>query len=126
MTTRRAPARKTATPAPRPVGEATAAEGYQIIRYARTRHFALYDEQGRLVAVMVYRKGASAVQARLEIQAQTIADQQRQIDTLTALVPQFRAKAQPAGDARQLWLFAAEDQAAYAARSGPTGPAPSR
>ena len=38
----------------------------KIDRYGNTRFFALYDADGSLVCVTVYRKGAEEVRRRLE------------------------------------------------------------
>ncbi len=92
--------------------------GLHIERYYNSRNFALYDGQD-LLAVTVYRKGAEAIKTRLEADAQTIADQQRQIDALKALAPQFQARATPPANSQpwrpplQLPLLAAEDLADY-------------
>jgi hypothetical protein len=80
-----APEASPSTPAAR------AEEGgrFHISRYHTTRNFALYEGNG-LVAVTVYKKGAEAVQERLESDAQTIEDLQRQVAELTA---RFREQA---------------------------------
>lgn len=74
------------------------------------RHWALYDH-GELVAVTLYKKGAFSVKSRLEMHEETIAEQQRQIETLTTVTPIFRHKA--ARRAEQLPLIAAEALDAY-------------
>jgi hypothetical protein len=53
-----------------------------ISRYHSSRHFGLFDNNG-LVVVTVYKKGAEAVRQRLEAEARTIEDLQRQIAALT-------------------------------------------
>jgi hypothetical protein len=60
-----------------------------ISRYHSSRNFALYDDNG-LIAVTVYKKGAETVQERLETDARTIADLQRQLAEQTA---RFREQA---------------------------------
>lgn len=50
--------------------------------YHASRNFALYDANG-LVVVTLYRKGAEAVRQRLEADARTIEDLQRQLADLT-------------------------------------------
>ena len=37
----------------------------KIERYGKTRFWALYDEDGALIAVTVYKKGAEEVKRRL-------------------------------------------------------------
>jgi len=39
-----------------------------ITRYRKTRFWALYDEDGELICVTVYRKGAEEVKRRLQSQ----------------------------------------------------------
>ena len=108
---------------------------FHISRYHTSRNFALY-ENNELVIVTVYKRGAKAVKERLEADAQTIADLQRQVADLTA---RFRAQAtptpqpslaecfniqQPWRPPRQLPLIA-EDLTAYRITS-PRRPAPRR
>jgi hypothetical protein len=50
----------------------------------------LYDDH-ELMAVTVYCKGAEAVRERLEAQERTLAEQQRQIEMLAALVAHCHA-----------------------------------
>jgi hypothetical protein len=52
----------------------------------------LYDDH-ELMAVTVSRKGAEAVREHLEAQEQTMAEPQRQIETLMALVAYCHAQA---------------------------------
>lgn len=39
--------------------------GYRIERYRTTRHWAVYDGDGDLICLCVYRKGAEEVVRRL-------------------------------------------------------------
>ena len=67
----------------------------------------MYDGHA-LTAVTVSRKGAKAVRERLEAQERTLAEQQRQIETLAALVAHCHAQA-TATLAQELPLVAAKD-----------------
>jgi hypothetical protein len=80
------PKRQTSASAALPSSPTTPAEEggrFHIARYHASRHFALYDAHG-LVTVTVYKKGAKAVQERLEADARTIKDLQRQVADLAA------------------------------------------
>lgn len=61
------------------------AESYRIERYRRTRLFALYDAQGALIAVTTYKKGARAVQDRLEERDRQLAECQARFNALASL-----------------------------------------
>ena len=74
-----------------PAAPAAEGERFYLSHYHSSRNFALYDENG-LVTVTVYKKGAKAVQQRLEADARTIEDLQRQVAALPA---HFRAQATP-------------------------------
>lgn len=119
--------RKTASKAPpsAPVPEGGEAERFHIERYHSSRNFALYDGT-ELVVVTVYLKGAKALKTRLETDARTLADQQRQIDALQALTPRFRELAtETYRPPEQLPLLAAEDIPVYR-RPSSRKPAPRR
>jgi hypothetical protein len=108
---------------------------FHISRYHSSRNFALYED-GSLVTVTVYKKGAEAVQERLEADARTIEDLQGQLAELTT---RFRAQATPTPQPsltehfnspiwrppEQLPLLAAEGMGAYRVTS-PCRPAPRR
>jgi hypothetical protein len=56
---------------------------YHVARYGNSRNFALY-EHGKLLAVTVYKKGASTVQGELEARDTVIAEQAARIEQLIA------------------------------------------
>jgi len=92
---------------------------FSYIALSHSRNFALYDGED-LVAVTVYRKGAEAIRERLEADARTIEDLQRQIAELPTLAAHFREQA--IGMPRppqQLPLIAAEDMPVYRVTSPP-------
>jgi hypothetical protein len=64
---------------------------FHISRDHTSRYFVLYDQRG-LVTVTVEKTGTQAVQERLEADARTIGDLQRQVAKLTA---RFHAQAPP-------------------------------
>jgi len=64
---------------------------FHISRDHASRYFVLYDQRG-LVTVTVEKTGTQAVQERLEADARTIGDLQRQVAKLTA---RFHAQAPP-------------------------------
>jgi len=121
------PKRRTAAPEASQSPSATPVkEGgrFHISRYHSSRNFALYEDGG-LVTVTVYKKGAKAVRERLEADARTIKDLQRQVAELTA---RFREQATPTSQPsltesfnndlawqppQPLPLLAAEDMPAY-------------
>lgn len=98
-------------PSQTPITRGSEFFNYLISRYHSSRNYGLYDGQ-KLVAVTVYQKGAEAVKARLEADADTIAELQRQIDELKALAPHFREQATDTPP-QQLPLIAAEDNTTY-------------
>jgi hypothetical protein len=76
--------------------------------------------------VTVYRKGAQAILERLQADAGTIEDLQRQVAELATLTAHFREQATPPPrPPQQLPLLAAEDMGAYRITS-PRRPTPSR
>jgi hypothetical protein len=114
------------TPEASPSTPATPAEGegrFHISRYHSSRNFALYEHDD-LVTVTVYKRGAKALKERLEADAGTIEDLQRQVAALTA---RFREQATPTPPSsltesfsiqtwrppEQLRLLAAEDMPTY-------------
>lgn len=111
---------KTVPASPAPVAEEPT--GLHIVRYRRTRYFALYDQakpEDTLVGVMAYKKGAEAVKARLEADAKIIAALQSQLAEAQALTPRFREQAAPPDNGHawrppeQLPVLAAEEAPAY-------------
>jgi hypothetical protein len=44
-----------------------------IKRYGNTRHWAVYDDEDRLICLCVYKKGAQEVVRRLEAAAKALA-----------------------------------------------------
>ena len=88
MPTRRTSAHESSKPAPAAEDEGRV----HISRYPSFRHEGLYDDH-ELMAVTVSRKGAEAVREPLEAQERTLAEQQRQIETLAALVAHGHAQA---------------------------------
>ena len=88
------PKRQTPAPEASPSTPAMPVEEGDVFIYrviTLRRNFALYDDNG-LVAVTVYKKGAEAVQERLEADARTITDLQRQMAELTS---RFREQTTP-------------------------------
>lgn len=126
MPTRRPSALKASPAALAPAAEGELGEArFHISRYHNSRYYELSDGK-TLVVVAVYKKGAEAVKARLEAQAQTIADLQRQIDELKTLTPRFREQATDTPrPPQQLPLLAAENMPTYRVTS-PRRPAPRR
>src|SRR4029453_6525350 len=88
MPTRRTSALESSKPAPAAEDEGR----FSLSRSHASRHEGLYDGH-ELMAVMVFRKGAEAVWERLEAQERTIAEPQRQIETLVSLVGNCHAQA---------------------------------
>jgi hypothetical protein len=56
---------------------------YHVTHYGNSRNFALY-EHGKLLAVTVYKKGASTVQGELEARDTVIAEQAARIEQLSS------------------------------------------
>lgn len=88
---------------------------YRIERYRRTCYFALYD-QGGLLAVTTYRKGARALKDRLEAQDRKIEELQARFNELasayvvsssfeTVPAPSRNGGANPHEEREPLWFL---------------------
>lgn len=57
--------------------------GYRVARYGKSRNFAAYDGEDRLIAVTLYRKGAEEIAARLTEKDRRIAALESRLAAVT-------------------------------------------
>ena len=96
---------------------------YRGEHYGNTRHWALYDG-GKLLGVMLYKKGTESIRGELEARDAVIAEQAARIEQLTrtANTPaapearRFQDRVWPETEG-QLGFFTSEEKAKFRRRS---------